>query len=38
MYTVEFDEAVLIYQILLDHPMIELRQVTWLEDFIPPAH
>jgi hypothetical protein len=34
-YLVEFDRAVLIFQVLLDHPVIELLQVTWLEDFKP---
>jgi hypothetical protein len=32
-YSASFDEAVLLYQVMADFPIVELLQVTWLSDF-----
>jgi hypothetical protein len=32
-FSASFDEAVMMYQVLADHPVIWVSQITWLEDF-----
>jgi hypothetical protein len=33
-YTAGFDDAVLMYLVLRDYPVVELIQVTWISDFL----
>lgn len=32
-FTASFDQAVMLYQVLADHPVVWVLQITWLEDF-----
>ncbi len=33
MFSASFDEAVMMFQVPADHPVIWVSQITWLEDF-----
>lgn len=33
MFAASFDDAVMMFQVLADHPVIWVSQIAWLEDF-----